>query len=382
MKVLFVATVRSHIGQFHMPFIKCLVQNGHTVHAAFKDNSFDKKGLALDGISETFEVPFERNPFRFNNIKAYFCLKKIIRNGNYDIVHCHTPMGAVITRLACIGIRKKGTKVFYTAHGFHFYKGASKKAWLIYYPVEKLLAKFTDCLILINNEDYDLATSKKFRAERIVKINGVGIDIDKFKPELMQSKSELRRQYGYDENSFILIYPADLSVRKNQTMLLKAVALLKERIPDLKLLLPGQPILLNEYSSLCKELGITDNVDFLGYRRDIPQLVALSDVSVSSSRQEGLPINIIEAMAMGKPIVVTNVRGNADLIENNLGGFTVPLNDAEAMANAIIKLYKNTDLQIKMGKYNIDRAQEYSCDKIIDKLMRIYNIPNGNCGCN
>ena len=130
MKILFVATVRSHIGQFHMPFIRALKEAGHEVHAAFKDNSADKPGLDLSGIDKTFEIPFERSPYSMKNIRAYRALKKVIETERYDIIHCHTPMGGVVTRLAAKKSRKHGTRVFYTAHGFHFYKGAPKKNWL------------------------------------------------------------------------------------------------------------------------------------------------------------------------------------------------------------------------------------------------------------
>ena len=373
MKILYVATVRSHIGQFHMPFIDCLKNAGHTVDAAFKDNSSDKKGLDLSAIDNTYEVPFERNPFKLNNIIAYFKLKKIIDNGNYDVIHCHTPMGGVITRLAAIKARKKGTKVFYTAHGFHFYNGASKKKWLLYYPVEKILSKFTDCLILINKEDYELALQKKFKAGKIVKTNGVGIEIDKFDSSINSNRSELRKQYGYSENAFLMIYAADLSVRKNQKMLIETVNILKSNIPEIKLLLPGQPILKNEYEKLVTELDIIDNVEFLGYRRDIPSLLAISDLAVSSSRQEGLPINIVEAMALGKPIVATNVRGNADLVENEKGGYLVNLNDSKAMADKILFLYNSKKTIENMSNYNISNVRKFSTDSVNQELKLIYN---------
>lgn len=149
MKVLFVATVRSHIGQFHIPFIRELVRRGCRVEAAFKDNSADKPGLDLSGIARTYEVPFSRSPYSVDNLKAYQVLKKIIDEGRYDAIHCHTPMGAVVTRLAARDARKRGTKVIYTAHGFHFYNGAARKNWLLFYPVEKALAKDTDCLITL-----------------------------------------------------------------------------------------------------------------------------------------------------------------------------------------------------------------------------------------
>lgn len=193
MKVLFVATVRSHIGQFHMPFIRELVRRGCRVEAAFKDNSADKPGLDLSGIARTYEVPFSRSPYSVDNLKAYQVLKKIIDEGRYDAIHCHTPMGAVVTRLAARDARKRGTKVIYTAHGFHFYNGAARKNWLLFYPVEKALAKDTDCLITINSEDYNTAKARQFAAGRLELVNGVGVDLSDFQPVTREQKLALRR---------------------------------------------------------------------------------------------------------------------------------------------------------------------------------------------
>ena len=338
MKFLFVATVRSHIGQFHMPLIRALKAAGHTVHAAYRDNSADKKGLDLSAIDRVFEVPFERNPYKPGNLLAYQKLKAILDNGDYDIIHCHTPMGAVITRLAAGRARKRGAKVFYTAHGFHFYRGASKLNWALYYPVEKLLAHRTDTLITINREDYDLALSRHFAAKRIVRIDGVGVELDRFRAVTEAERVAARTELGFSQDQTVLLYAADLSKRKNQPMLFRALARLKERYPNILLLLPGQPILKAEYEAKCAELGISHMVRFLGYRRDIDRLLAACDAVVSSSRQEGLPLNLIEAAARGRFIIATDVRGNADVVRQSGSGVLVKLNDDKAMAAEIAKL--------------------------------------------
>ena len=128
------------------------------VHVAARDNLAEKNGLKLDFAEKVFDVPFSRSPKSKDNIKAYKQLKKIIDEGQYDVIHCNTPMGGIVTRLAARKARKNGTKVFYTAHGFHFYKGAPKKNWIVFYPIEKFFANhYTDKLITITNEDYDLA---------------------------------------------------------------------------------------------------------------------------------------------------------------------------------------------------------------------------------
>lgn len=373
MKILFVATVRSHIGQFHMPFIRELKARGVEVHAAFKDNSADKPGLDLSAIDKTFEVPFERQPLRPNNIKAYRELKKIIDGNGYDAVHCHTPMGAVITRLAAKSARKKGTKVIYTAHGFHFFKGASIKNWMLFYPVEKYLSKYTDCLITINSEDCELAHKKKFRAGKIYKVHGVGVELDKFKAVDADEKARLRAEYGYDGDTFIMIYPADLSVRKNQPMLFDALQKIAEKNKNVKLLLPGQPIRLEEYKRMISERGIADNVEFLGYRRDINNLVGLSDLSVASSFQEGLPINIIEAMAMGNAIVATDVRGNNDAVEDGVNGYLVPVGDSDLMAEKILELMNDREKLRTFGENGLDMVKDFSTENVNREMLTIYS---------
>ena len=159
MKALFVATVQSHIAQFHTGAISLLKENGYDVHVAARDNLNEKNGLMLENVDKVFNINFNRSPFSCQNIEAYVQLKKIIDDEEYDIIHCNTPVGGIVTRLAAIKARKKGSIVIYTAHGFHFYKGAPKKNWIIYYPVEKLLAKFTDKLVTITEEDYELASN-------------------------------------------------------------------------------------------------------------------------------------------------------------------------------------------------------------------------------
>ncbi len=372
MKVLFVATVRSHIGQFHMPFIEELKKRGCEVHAAYKDNSADKQGLDTSALDKVFEVPFSRSPYSTSNIKAYKVLKKIINENNYDAIHCHTPMGAVVTRLAAKKARKKGTKVIYTAHGFHFYNGASKKNWLLFYPVEKYLAKYTDCLITINHEDYNLAKAKNFKTKKIYYINGVGVDISKFHSVSPEEKAEIRNEYGYKQDDFLMIYPADFCERKNQNMLFDTLKILLQTSNHFQLLLPGLEEKAAPFIEYAKQIGVFDNVNVLGYRRDIDKLVAMSDISLSSSRQEGLPINLIEAMAIGNAIVATDVRGNNDLVIDGKNGFLVPLNDSKAMAECIMKLYSNPNLINDFKKRNLEMVKDYSTGNVISQMVDIY----------
>ena len=367
MKILYCSTVRSHIGQFHVPVIKALKAAGHEVHAAYHDNSADKPGLDLSMLDKVFEVPFERSPYSPQNIQACKILKKIIDEGDYDIIHCHTPVGGVMTRIAARDARKRGTKVFYTAHGFHFYKGAPKKYWAMFYPVEKLLAKDTDVLITINQEDYDLATKHHFKAGKIVKINGVGVDLSKFHAATAEEKQAAREALGLKAEQFVMLCAADLSYRKNQPMIFRAMARLKDECPNLLALMPGQPILKDEYEKLCAELGISDMVQLMGYRRDIDKLLAACDCVISSSRQEGLPMNLIEAAASGRYIIATNVRGNADVVKQFGFGTLVELNDDAAMAEEIRRARNKTPERSSTAS-----VQQFDEQMIVHQVLELY----------
>jgi glycosyltransferase EpsD len=367
-KVLFVATVdKGHILKFHIPYLRYFKEKGFEVHVACAGDAeipyCDKKHV----------LPFEKSPLKFSNFQAYRGLKIIIEQNHFALVHCHTPMGAVIGRLAAKGARKKGTKILYTAHGFHFYKGASIINWLLFYPIEKFLSLYTDCLITINNEDYQNAMKRNFKAKDIKLVNGVGVDLVKFSPQVKEEKSELRNTYHYKDKDFILIYTADLNNNKHQDLLINSIGTLKTEIPNIKLLLAGEGPLEKNYKKLVNDLGLEEEIHFLGFRADIPNLLKLSDIAVSTSRREGLPLNLMEAMATGLPLVVTDSRGNRDLVNTGENGFVVGIDDTEGFILAIKKLYGSTELRERFGKRNIEQVKQYSLESILNKMDEIYS---------
>lgn len=366
-KVLFTATVDSHILHFHVPYLKWFKEQGFEVHVA------SLGGREIPYSDKKFNVPFSRSPWSIGNIKACRMLKKIIDENSYRIIHCHTPVGGVLTRLAARSARKRGTRVIYTAHGFHFYKGTPLKNWLLYYPVEKWLARYTDCLITINDEDYSLAVRKKFRAGRIEKVDGVGIDLDRFTPQTEELKRKLRREYGFGEEDFILICVGELNNNKHQDLIIDAVAKLKESIPEIKLLLAGDGEKKETYKARVKKLGLGNHVFFLGHRNDIPELLKTADVAVSASRREGLPVNVMEAMATGLPLVVTDCRGNRDLVKNGKNGFVVGIDDVKGMAEAIERIYSSVEMQKKFREENLRIINKYSLEVISKNMKNIYN---------
>ena len=367
-KVLFTATVDSHILQFHLPFLKLFKDNGYEVHVATNGNE------KIPYCDVKHIVSFERSPIKLNNLKAIKQLKKIIENEKFDIIHTHTPMGSVVTRLAANNSRKKNhTRVIYTAHGFHFFKGAPLKNWLIFYPVEKWLAKYTDTLILINKEDYDLA-KRKFsrRCKDIQYVPGVGIDEEKFNFEMTdKEKEELRKSFRINKDDFVMIYPAELSKRKRQIWLINSIGELLKEHKDIHLLLPGKDSMNGKCQELVGKLELEEQIHFLGYRNDIPKLLKISDIAVSTASQEGLPVNIMEAMYMGLPIVATDCRGNRDLIENGTNGFLINIEDKTMFLKNIKKIYKNNNF-ISLGKTK-NNYYSFLLKDVIVKMEKIYN---------
>ncbi|WP_416828181.1 glycosyltransferase family 4 protein [Ectobacillus polymachus] len=371
-KVLFVATVvRKHINVFHLPYLKWFKENGYETHVCARNDYENKEECVIPYCDRFFDLPFERSPFKVNNLNIYKQLKILVEKNNYDIIHCHTPMGGALTRIAAKKSRKNGTRVIYTAHGFHFFEGAPLKNWFIYFPIEKWLSKYTDCLITINQEDYQIA-NRKFKTKSIRLVNGVGISINKFKPYSEEKKLELRREYGYKDKDFILIYAGELSYRKNQDLLIKTIHKLSNRIPNIKLLLVGAGGLLNQYEQQVIKLGIKDKVEFLGFRNDVSKLMGLSDIAVSSSKQEGLPVNIMEAMATGLPLVVTDCRGNRDLVKNRINGFVVGINDIDDFASKVEELYLDNELRQIFSQENLKFVNRYTMEKVMPVMETVY----------
>lgn len=367
-KVLFSATVDSHILAFHLPYLKYFKEKGYEVHVATNGDE------EIPYCDKKHKISFERSPFKINNLKAIKQLKKVIEQEKFDIIHTHTPMGSVVTRLAAKKARKKyNTRVIYTAHGFHFYKGASKINWLIFYPVEKFLAKYTDDLITINKEDYELAKNK-FKT-KVYYVPGVGIDPNKFDINMTeQEKSDLRKSLGLKDTDFVMIYPAELNKNKNQIFLINIMEELIKKYNNIHLLLPGKDSYNGYYQQVVKEKNLENYVHFLGFRKDIPKLLRISDISVASSFREGLPVNIMEAMYVGLPIVTTLSRGTCDLIENGKNGFIVEQNNQEEFCNKIIELSKlSIDNINKINRENKKIISQYLLDDVIEKVIKIYS---------
>jgi len=365
-KILFCATMDVHFKAFHLPYMEWFRQHNWEVHTAANGV------MDLPFVNKRFNIPIQRSPFRLDNIKAYHTLKAIIADNQYDIIHCHTPLGGVLARLAAREARKSGTKVIYTAHGFHFCEGTPLLNWVLYYPIEKGLAHLTDCLITINEEDYALAVRNKFNAGHIERVHGVGVNTGKYKPINVLHQIDLRSEFGFEPRDFLMFYAAEFNNNKNHKLLIRALALMKEEATTTKLLLAGDGPLLGDCKELAVQLGVEEMIHWLGYRDDIARLLPMCDVAVSSSLREGLPVNIMEAMACALPIVATRNRGHKELVVDQVNGYVIDPDNITMFAARLLELKRSQDLRQAMGLESYQRVNAYSLSEVGQELREIY----------
>ena len=366
-RALLVATVQSHIGQFHKPLMKLLKENGWEIHVAARNNLGEKDSLQLEYPDEVFDIPFQRFPLDRRNFGAYRQLKKIIKSHHYDVIHCNTPVGGILTRMAAGKAREMGTEVYYTAHGFHFYKGGPLKNWLVFYPLEKLFSHCTDKLVTINQEDYDLAATS-FSCP-VYHIHGVGADTSRYMPVSPEEYTALREKLGL--SGTVLLTAGELLPNKNQRFAILTLKELLKDIPDVHLLIAGNGPERPRLEQLVKELDLGGRVAFLGYTRSLPQYMQVCDAFLSFSYREGLPLNIVEAMLCGKPVVASDNRGHRELIQPGINGFLISPIDPEAARQGILNALTLTTGQCCSIPNTI---QQYTDRAVTDELRKVYGL--------
>lgn len=358
-KAMVIATVYSFVSHFEKNNIKILQELGYEIVVA--SNYKEYKG-ELEGLNiEKLDIPFTRSPISLKNIKAFSKLNKYLKENQIELIHCHTPVGGVAGRI--LGRWNKVPRIIYTAHGFHFFDGAPKINWLIYYPIEKILSKFTDTLITINKEDYERA--KMFYAKRVEYVPGVGIDVEKIQ-SIKVDKEQKRKELGLSMKDIVLLSVGELSSRKNHITPIRALAEIEDK--NIKYLIAGEGVLENYLKEEIKKLGLGSQVKLLGYRNDIYELCKISDIFIFPSKQEGLPVALMEALACGIHIICSDIRGNKDLIKNYKKG---------VLLNNTIKNYKKgieTLLKKKIGIEDIKNSNIYeiSLEKIGIKMLTLY----------
>ena len=373
-KMLMLASVASMIQQFNMRNIHILQEMGYEVHVACnfltgstitkKRTEQLKKELKTIGV-HCHQIDFDRNVKNIPAVKrAYAQVKTLLQQEKFTFLHCHSPIGGVIGRLAGHAC---GVKVIYTAHGFHFFKGASVVNWTLFYPIERKLSKYTDILLTMNAEDTKRAES--FSAGANVYIPGIGIDCKRF-AYTPQEQQMLRQKYGYRENEIILLSVGELSKRKNHEVILQALS--NRKGGDIRYLIAGIGPLKDQLKKRVAELGLENTVDFLGYCEATEELYACADIFVFPSLQEGLPVALMEAMAAGLPAVVSDIRGNVDLVSHQQGGYLCGTKDVSAFTDAIIHLSTHEEERKRMGQVNQQTIHQFSAEIVDEKMKAVY----------
>lgn len=381
-KALIITNTASMVHLFNGVNIDILLNEGYEVHIAcnfYSGNTasenaiekykkdWDKKGIV------SHHIGFLRSPFSLKSFSIYRQTKKLIRNNNFDIIHCHTPIVSIFTRLAAMKLRRKNkTKVVYTAHGFHFYDGCPKKNWILYYTAEKLFAPFTDVLITINNEDYKRAL-KYLHAKNIIHVNGVGIDVDKI-ASTECDRSSIRTELGIADDEMMLISVGELNNNKNHIKVIEALNQCQNK--KIHYVICGIGYTKDKLIAAAKEFGLGDRLHLLGFREDVLSILKASDIFIFPSIREGLSVALMEAMALGLPIIASKIRGNVDLIHEFDGGFLCDRYDALCFANAIDLLSSENDVRQKMGEFNRSIIKKYDKKVVYDQFLKILFHPN------
>lgn len=366
-KMLMTASVPSMIGQFNMNNISILLDLGYEVHVGtnFKDCSYWPKERIKDFIKELkgsgvkyHQIDYSRSP---KDIRAIVCsfmqVDRLLRKEKFEFVHCHTPMAGVVSRICC---HRNGVKVIYTAHGFHFYDGAPLQNWLVYYPIEKMLSRWTDILITINKEDYKRA-KEKFHAKRMEYIPGVGIDTEKFKPR-ESSRDKIRSELGLSNKQTMLLSVGELNENKNHETVIRAI-----KGMDLTYVIVGKGKLKEKLVTISKECGV--DLRLMGFRNDVADFYDAADIYILPSIREGLNVSLMEAMASCLACCVGDIRGNRDLVDEKGGVLFNPQN-MQSMRKAVEKIIKGD--RGKMGSYNLKKIRKFEKNKVEIALSNIY----------
>lgn len=371
-RVLMLATTAAMIEQFNKNNIAILNEMGIKVDVIGnfdKGNPISTERLEAfkNWISERggicYNYPATRKPFDFvNNFKAYKKAVEVIKKNKYLFIHCHNPIGAVIGRLAG---KSTNTKVVYTAHGFHFYDGAPILNWLLYYPVEKWLSRYTDTIITINKEDYKRAT-EKFHAKKAEYIPGVGIDIERFGNE--HGGSDIRKELGIKPEDTVILSVGELNKNKNHEVVIRALGNLAT--DNIYYIIAGKGALESYLKETAREVKVEDKLKLVGFRSDIERFFDAADIFILPSIREGLNVSLMEAMASGLPCIAGNIRGNVDLIDSGKGGYLFDVSSKEELAEKLQMIREHLD---EFGEYNRQKIKSFDVDTVSGKLRKVYS---------
>ncbi|MCI5496994.1 MAG: glycosyltransferase family 4 protein [Firmicutes bacterium] len=364
-KIAVVSSTMSMPVCFLVPHIKFMIDHGAAVDVFANQAGYDCSPLERLENCKLYNVQFSRSPLSIKNISGYKLLKKYFKHTNYDLVYCQQPVGGVMGRMIA---KKFKIPCIYTAHGFHFFQGNSKIKNLIFRTIEKHYSKYTDALVTINQEDYNAA--QKFKAKKVYKINGIGVDLSKYKVNMALNKSEFKKSLGLNEDDFVITSIGELNENKNTLRLIEVMAQISE--PKIKYLICGQGPLKDKYEESIKKHGLENRVKLLGFRTDIPDILTITDLYIMPSYREGLSKSMMEAMCYGLPIVASKIRGNVDLVGENEGGILCTTIDNQAYADAITQMYSDKTLAKSMGKRNKEFIKNFDINVVLQQMEEIY----------
>lgn len=363
-KILFCATVYTHLAAFHKPFIKYFQKLGYEVHAAANPSEGRKEEIEELGVV-CWDVSFSRSPLKRDNLNAVKEIKKIITTNNFILIHTHTPIASLLIRYA--NRRWSNSKILYTAHGFHFFKGAPLLNWLLYYPMEYLGSKWTDGLITMNSEDFCRAQKMGLKANHnLFLTNGVGVE-----ESYVSNSFSIREELAIPAQDIVITCVAELNDNKNHQFLLGIWKKLFKENPNVHLLIVGDGVHNQKLKQYVKDNKL-EQISFLGFRKDVGSILSESNIITLLSKREGLPKSIMEGMYYSLPAVVSQTRGLRDLVKHNESGFVVELGNDQSLYSSFDKLIKDSQLRKEMGIKGKKRFEKYKIESVIQELDSIY----------
>lgn len=364
-RILYCASTVSHIVNFHLPYLEYFKEQGWQVDVAVGGTA-----APIPYADQVIELPLEKSLVAVGNLQAVRSVQRLLVENSYDLISTHTALAGAVTRLAVklAGKQYRG-KVVHTSHGY-FFNGRGSLAEVVYLEAEKYLSSVTDMLMVMNEVDHQLAIQYQL-GKRIECIPGMGIDLSKFSVGGPGEKETLKRDAGYQVTDFLIVYAAEMSKRKNQGELLRAFAMASSQEPSMRLILAGDGALKAEYQELARGLRIEEKVCFPGHVRDMASLYKMCDLVVTTSQCEGLPFNVMEAMACGLPVVASKIKGHTDLLGEQ-SDCLYPLGDEKALGKRLMRFFYNPDLCEQVRERNSYKVLRYSLGVVKPMVATVY----------
>ncbi len=354
------ASTYRHIRNFHLPYLRKFQNLGWETHVGCADIPTDAAY-----IDRAIELPFEKRMQSSANFRAAHVLHGLIKRERYDLVITHTSLAAFFTRLAAKGLNVRLVDVM---HGYLFDDNTPTLKRKILLSAERMAAPQTDLLLTMNRWDHE--TAKRYRlGKKIEMIPGMGVEFCSLDRATQEDGVRLRDELKLAGDAFVLLYAAEFSARKSQHTLIEAMMSLPQ---NAVLVLCGTGALLDDCKKLAADLNLGNRVLFPGQIADMGAWYRMANAAVTSSRSEGLPFNVMEAMHMELPVVASAVKGHVDLIEDGKNGLLFPYGDAKACAEQLGHLIDDPVLRKELRTQARASVAGYALDAVLPKVMEWY----------